>query len=596
MKAFKKIVQMLTQSNRMSLCSALYKFLLYAAPLWATPGITRAQLYVPQVVTKDGEVIGIGKFDATTGAVIKSDLLGAYDGVFGVSALAVSGNVIYLPGTDGGVETFNATTGLKINLNFVLAGGLQQVHGLALSGRTLIVLGVAGTGADILEYDATTGAPINLNYITTPADPRALAVSSNTLFVSLDTPIFGVGTYNIATGTAINSSLISGLATYPFAIAVSGNVIYAATNSGVSSGTVGAYDATTGAAINANLLTLPTDWVVKSLAVSGGTLFVGRDSFLDNHNLDSVATYNALTGALINPNFVLGKVGSLVEPLTLAVVSGTSTNPSTISLGNVAPQWQIAGLGDFKGNGNADLVWQNTSTGQRAIWFFVDGVRSSALNLPTVAPQWRIAGSGDFDGDGDADLVWENTSTGQRSIWLLKNGVHSGSITLPTMPLTWRIAGAGDFDGDGNADLVWENASTGQRAIWLLKKGVPSGIINLPTVGVQWDIAGVGDFNNDGKADLVWENTVTGQRAIWFMNDGVLTSTINLPTTALAWHIAGAGDFNNDGFADIVWENTDTGQRAIWLLKNGVLSGSIALPAVSEAPSDPAHILDTPKR
>jgi FG-GAP-like repeat len=194
------------------------------------------------------------------------------------------------------------------------------------------------------------------------------------------------------------------------------------------------------------------------------------------------------------------------------------------------------------------------------------------INLPTLAVQWNIAGAGDFNGDGDADLVWENTSTGQRAIWFLKNGVLSSTINLPTVGLQWRIAGAADFDGDGNADLVWQNISTGQRAVWLLKNGVLAGTMNLPTVGIQWRIAGVGDFDGDGNPDLVWENTSTGQRAIWFLKNGALSSAINLSTTAVAWHIAGVGDFNNNGFADVVWENTTTGQRGIWLLKNGVPS------------------------
>ena len=88
----------------------------------------------------------------------------------------------------------------------------------------------------------------------------------------------------------------------------------------------------------------------------------------------------------------------------------------------------------------------------------------------------------DFNGDGFADLVWENTSTGQRAIWFLKNGVLSSSIYLPTVPVAWHIAGIGDFNGDGYADLVWENTSTGQRAIWFLKNGVLSSSIYLPTV------------------------------------------------------------------------------------------------------------------
>jgi hypothetical protein len=53
--------------------------------------------------------------------------------------------------------------------------------------------------------------------------------------------------------------------------------------------------------------------------------------------------------------------------------------------------------------------------------------------------QWRIAGAGDFDSDGFADLVLENTSTGERAIWFLKNWVLTRSLYLPTAPLEWNI-------------------------------------------------------------------------------------------------------------------------------------------------------------
>jgi hypothetical protein len=235
---------------------------------------------------------------------------------------------------------------------------------------------------------------------------------------------------------------------------------------------------------------------------------------------------------------------------------------------------------DFNGDGFADLVWENTSTGERGIWFMKNGVPSSSISLPRIPVQWHIVGVGDFNGDGNADLVWENTSTGERGIWFLKNGVPSSSISLPTIPVQWHIAGAGDFNGDGNADLVWENTSTGERGIWFMKNGVPSSSISLPTIPVQWHIAGVGDFDGDGYADLVWENTSTGERGIWFMKNGVPSTSISLPTIPVQWHIAGAGDFDGDGYDDLVWQNTSTGERGIWFLKNGALTSSINLPMV----------------
>jgi hypothetical protein len=247
---------------------------------------------------------------------------------------------------------------------------------------------------------------------------------------------------------------------------------------------------------------------------------------------------------------------------------------------NASVSQSPADLKAFNGDGYADLVWENSSTGQRAIWFLKNGVVSSTTHLPTVPAQWHVAGVGDFNGDGNADLVLENTSTGQRAIWFLNNGVYSSSINLPTVPIDWHIVGVGDFKGDGNADLVLENTSTGQRAIWFLKNGVFSSSTYLPTVPAEWHIAGVGDFKGDGNDDLVWENTRTGQRALWFFQNGAFSSSIYLPTVPVQWHIAGTGDFSGNGNAGLVWQNTSTGERGIWFMKNGALTSSMFLPTM----------------
>jgi len=114
------------------------------------------------------------------------------------------------------------------------------------------------------------------------------------------------------------------------------------------------------------------------------------------------------------------------------------------------------------GNGQAELVWQNATTGERSIWVMHNGVLFSTINLPTIPTEWHIAAAADFLGTGQTDLVWENTITGERTIWILNNGVLYSTINLPTIPIQWRIVGAADFLGTGQADLVWENTITGR--------------------------------------------------------------------------------------------------------------------------------------
>ncbi|HQF39822.1 MAG TPA: endo-1,4-beta-xylanase, partial [Opitutaceae bacterium] len=89
------------------------------------------------------------------------------------------------------------------------------------------------------------------------------------------------------------------------------------------------------------------------------------------------------------------------------------------------------------------------------------GTATSAGAMLTVS-----SGMGsDFNYDGSADLVWQNTSTGERKIWLM-NGTSKGSeVSLGNVPVEWQIAGTADFNGDGKTDILWQNSSTGERGV-----------------------------------------------------------------------------------------------------------------------------------
>ena len=66
-----------------------------------------------------------------------------------------------------------------------------------------------------------------------------------------------------------------------------------------------------------------------------------------------------------------------------------------------------------------------------------------------------------MNGDGKADLVWRDMSTGDVGVWLM-NGLTIGSDGIPgNAPTTWTIVGVGDTNGDDKADLVWRDTSTG---------------------------------------------------------------------------------------------------------------------------------------
>lgn len=83
--------------------------------------------------------------------------------------------------------------------------------------------------------------------------------------------------------------------------------------------------------------------------------------------------------------------------------------------------WHVVSMADFNGDGHPDMLWQNNATNQLVIWY-LNGSQVITYGNPfaTVSDtHWQVAGVADFDGDGRADLLWENSATGQVLVWNL---------------------------------------------------------------------------------------------------------------------------------------------------------------------------------
>ncbi len=237
------------------------------------------------------------------------------------------------------------------------------------------------------------------------------------------------------------------------------------------------------------------------------------------------------------------------------------------------------------GDGKADLVWRNYSSGANTVWQMSGATRIGFFTLPAEpSTQWTIEATGDFNRDGNTDIVWRNYSTGQNTIWLMANGVYQSTVFLPTEPDTnWHIEGAGDFNGDGTPDIVWHNYQTGASTIWIMSGTSRQSVAFLPTEpDLNWHIVGVGDFNGDHNADLVWRNYSTGADTLWIMSGTSRSQFFVLPQEPdTSWHIVAVGDFDGDGHADIVWRNFSTGQNTMWFMNGGTRTGFAILTSES---------------
>jgi hypothetical protein len=243
-----------------------------------------------------------------------------------------------------------------------------------------------------------------------------------------------------------------------------------------------------------------------------------------------------------------------------------------------APGWTVRGAADLNADGVPDLVWQNNSTGQVVVHFYggEGGATYEGWNWMNSAstPGWNVAGVADFDGNGEPDLVWLSDTTSQVTVnyYYLGGAVLQGANYLdPTGIPGWTVVGTGDFDGNGVPDLVYQNNTTRQVVVHYFGGeggAVYQGWAYLDAAGEPgWTVAAVADVNGDGVPDLIWQNTSNTQVVVHYYGGAggavyqgwAYLDSVGVP----GWKVVGASDYDGNGVPDLVWQNNSTAQVVV---------------------------------
>lgn len=189
-----------------------------------------------------------------------------------------------------------------------------------------------------------------------------------------------------------------------------------------------------------------------------------------------------------------------------------------------------------------------------------DGTFSPGSNFGSVGANPYALAVGDFDGNGKADLAV--ATSGDASVYILL-GNGDGKFHPAT---EWPIPGvahgvpaiaAGDFNADGKPDLAVTNYSSKDNTVNILLGdgfGNFSGAKDSP-ISVGLEPMGVvsGDFNRDGKADLaVADHGSNAVSVLLGRGDGSFTPAPD-PSIQVGTSPTGIalGDFNGDGWPDL---------------------------------------------
>ena len=201
----------------------------------------------------------------------------------------------------------------------------------------------------------------------------------------------------------------------------------------------------------------------------------------------------------------------------VTILLGNGDGTFTVGASVTVPQWSVNPQGivamDFNGDGKTDLA-VTSSNGYTPASYVVtillgngDGTFTTGQTYTTGTSDLSIAG-GDFNGDGIPDLAIANYGASTVTV-LLGNGDGTFTATASS-PVTGRgpyAIVAGDFNGDGKLDLATANFGANTVTILLGNgDGTFTASTSSPATGSHPDGLVAGDFNGDGNADFITAN------------------------------------------------------------------------------------------
>lgn len=301
-----------------------------------------------------------------------------------------------------------------------------------------------------------------------------------------------------------------------------------------------------------------------------------------DHNGDGVADYIVGAPDFDNTQSFFGTINSG----RVYIFSGA---PELRSHSNAAgfqvdPGHRVGVVGDVNGDGfdeyvigNHDPGGSGSFNGQASVYDGRTGGLLYSLSDPASAPNkfgFDVAGAGDFNGDGTPDIIVGAPDYAPRGAAFIYSGTNGSLITtllggVGAGDFGAAVDGAGDVNGDGRDDVVigdpFHLIGAGRVAIYSgATFGLIGNVIGSSAERLGTDVAGLGDLDADGFADVAAgapdaslnnPNDDAGALRVYIGSGaGIFPAYSVLGTVGerCGTSVASAGDVNGDGLPDIV--------------------------------------------
>jgi VCBS repeat-containing protein len=263
---------------------------------------------------------------------------------------------------------------------------------------------------------------------------------------------------------------------------------------------------------------------------------------------------------------------------------GNNSLLAQYQLGQILPQWQVAGVGGFDGSDTADLILRDPSSGEFEVFDISNNMMSTGIQLGPVGLEWSVDGFGDFSGrPGETDMLMQSKSSGANSFAFfdIQNNTVTSVKINGLIGAEWQEEGFGDFSGQPNeTDMLLRRSTDGMFAVFDIQNDAFTSFNDLGPVGLEWSVAGVGDFSGrPNEADVLLQSSVGNatEFAILDVQNNEVTSTAITGLVGNEWQVAGFGDFSGQpNETDMVMRRSTDGALALFDISNNVVqSGPI---------------------
>ncbi|MBN8563374.1 MAG: hypothetical protein J0L70_22830 [Leptolyngbya sp. UWPOB_LEPTO1] len=339
-------------------------------------------------------------------------------------------------------------------------------------------------------------------------------------------------------------------------------------------------------------------WTVDGIDFEDGFLLTGAPS------LGSNSPWRLVGGVTISDSPTLVWRNQVTDQTAIWKFNETGVFQSGAFLEN-APglgansAWQLI---DALGNGNQlELLWRNQTTDETAIWKF-DGSNFSSsafvANLPQLGSNspWELAKFVDVDGNKSADLIWQNRTSGEQAVWFLNGSDFTSSEFIKNAPrpdANWQIVGVVSIDleelptvipqsaastqAPSTNTLVWANDSDDTSGTWDIESN-PLGATFINGRGIEgapaippnspWTLIDA-IAKPGGGIQYLWRNQVTDETGVWtiqnnqFVSSAFLGGAPKLGSNS-SWELISHVFLGDCDQTTLVWRNQATDETALW--------------------------------